>query len=59
MRQVAVLVEGQTEERVIAEVLAPAAFARDVVLTPIIVRTSAGHRRADRGATTRSNCVPC
>ena len=44
MRQIAVLVEGLTEERVIAEVLAPAALARDVVLTPIVVRTSAGHR---------------
>ena len=44
MRQMAVLVEGQTEEAVVEEVLAPAAMARDVSLLPIIVQTSTTHR---------------
>lgn len=43
MRQVALLVEGQTEERVVSDVLAPAALSRGVLLQPIVVRTSAGH----------------
>ena len=43
MRQIALLVEGQTEERVVAQVLAPAAWKHDIVLQPIVVCTSAGH----------------
>ncbi|MDO4242753.1 MAG: DUF4276 family protein [Actinomyces sp.] len=44
MRQVVVLVEGQTEEAVVDEVLAPVAWLQDIHLRPIIVRTSATHR---------------
>ena len=44
MSQVAVVVEGQTEEAVIDGVLAPAAAARGVYLQAIIVRTSATQR---------------
>lgn len=43
MRQIALLVEGQTEERVVDQVLAPAAREHDIELQPIVVCTSAGH----------------
>lgn len=40
MRQVCILVEGQTEEVVVNTLLIKEAAARDVHLIPIIVRTS-------------------
>ncbi|RRD48388.1 DUF4276 family protein [Arachnia propionica] len=43
MRLIALLVEGHTEERVVDQVLAPAARKHDIVLQPIVVCTSAGH----------------
>lgn len=44
MSQVAVVVEGQTEEAIVGSVLAPAAAAQGVYLRAIIVRTSATQR---------------
>ena len=38
MRRVCILVEGQTEEAVVKTLLIDAAEARDIYLTPIIVR---------------------
>lgn len=49
MRQVCILVEGQTEEAVVKTLLIDAAEARDVYLTPIIVRTSLTPAGASRG----------
>lgn len=49
MRQVCILVEGQTEEAVVNTLMIDAAAARDVYLTPIIVRTSLTPARASRG----------
>ena len=39
MRQVCILVEGQTEEAVVKTLLIDAAKARDIYLIPIIMRT--------------------
>lgn len=39
MREICVVVEGQSEERFVKTVLGPAALARDTHLQPIIVRT--------------------
>ncbi|WP_316669625.1 DUF4276 family protein [uncultured Propionibacterium sp.] len=49
MRRIALLVEGQTEEMLVKEVLAPAAAAEDVCLTPVVVITSATPVGAHRG----------
>ncbi|WP_454925027.1 hypothetical protein [Actinomyces gerencseriae] len=49
MKRVVVLVEGQTEEALVDEVLAPAALARGVHLAPVIVITSATPTGARRG----------
>lgn len=49
MRQVCILVEGQTEEAVVNTLMIDAAAARDVYLTPIIVRTSLTPAGASRG----------
>ena len=49
MRQVAVLVEGPTEEAIVRDVLVPAALRRTVRLVPIIVITSATPAGARRG----------
>ncbi len=49
MKRVVVLVEGQTEEALVDEVLAPAALARGVHLVPVIVITSATPAGARRG----------
>lgn len=49
MKRVVVLVEGQTEEALVDEVLAPAALARGVHLAPVIVITSATPAGARRG----------
>lgn len=49
MRQVCILVEGQTEEAVVKTLLIDAAKARDIYLIPIIVRTSLTPARISRG----------
>jgi len=49
MRQVCILVEGQTEEAVVNTLLVKEAAARDVRLIPIIVRTSLTPAGASRG----------
>ena len=49
MRQVAMLVEGPTEEAIVRDVLVPAALRRAVCLVPIIVITSATPAGARRG----------
>lgn len=49
MRQVAVLVEGPTEEAIVRDVLVPAALRRAVCLVPVIVITSATPAGARRG----------
>ena len=49
MRQVCILVEGQTEEAVVKTLLIDAAEARDIYLIPIIVRTSLTPAGASRG----------
>ena len=49
MRQIAVLVEGPTEEAIVRDVLVPAALRRAVRLVPIIVITSATPTGARRG----------
>ena len=49
MRQVCILVEGQTEEAVVKTLLIDAAKARDIYLIPIIVRTSLTPAGASRG----------
>ena len=49
MRQVCILVEGQTEEAVVKTLLIDAAKARDIHLIPIIVRTSLTPAGASRG----------
>ena len=49
MKRVVVLVEGQTEEALVDEVLAPAALARGVHLIPVVVITSATPTGARRG----------
>ena len=43
--RVYVVVEGQTEESVVNDVLVPHFAPMEVYLYPIIVRTSRGHRR--------------
>ena len=40
MRQVVILVEGQTEEALVKEVLGPAASKQRIYLQPVIVKTS-------------------
>jgi len=49
MRQVCILVGGQTEEAVVKTLLIDAAEARDIYLIPIIVRTSLTPAGASRG----------
>ena len=49
MRQVCILVEGQTEEAVVKTLLIDAAKARDIYLIPIIVRTSLTPAGVSRG----------
>lgn len=49
MRQVAVLVEGPTEEAIVRDVLVPAALRRAICLVPVIVITSATPAGARRG----------
>ena len=49
MRQVCILVEGQTEEAVVKTLLIDAAQARGIYLTPIIVRTSLTPAGVSRG----------
>ena len=49
MRQVAVLVEGRTEECLVEDVLGPIAEKRGLYLVPIVVTTSATPTRAYRG----------
>ena len=49
MRQVCILVEGQTEEAVVKTLLIDAAEARGIYLIPIIVRTSLTPAGASRG----------
>lgn len=49
MRKVLVLVEGQTEEELVKNVLAPAALSRDVHLVPSVVITSASSAATHRG----------
>lgn len=49
MKRVVVLVEGQTEEALVDEVLAPAALTRGVHLIPVVVITSATPTGARRG----------
>lgn len=49
MRQVCILVEGQTEEAVVKTLLIDAAKARDIYLIPIIMRTSLTPAGASRG----------
>ena len=49
MRQVCILVEGQTEEAIVKTLLIDAAKARDIYLIPIIVRTSLTPAGASRG----------
>lgn len=43
MRQIALLVEGQTEEKVVNQVLGPTARERDIQLKAIVVQTSASN----------------
>ena len=49
MRQVCILVEGQTEEAIVKTLLIDAAKARDIYLIPIIVRTSLTPAGVSRG----------
>ena len=49
MRQVCILVEGQTEEAIVKTLLIDAAEARAIYLIPIIVRTSLTPAGASRG----------
>lgn len=49
MRQIAVLVEGRTEECLVEDVLGPVAEKRGLYLVPIVVTTSATPTRAYRG----------
>ncbi|TFH52200.1 DUF4276 family protein [Actinomyces viscosus] len=49
MKQVAVLVEGQTEEVVVKNVLRDAASSRGICLTPVVVTTSSTPTGAHRG----------
>ena len=49
MKQVFILVEGQTEEVIVNDVLVPPARARGFVLTPTVVITSATPTGAHRG----------
>ncbi|CBL44419.1 conserved hypothetical protein [gamma proteobacterium HdN1] len=44
MKRVHILVEGQTEESFVRELLAPYYAQRQVFITAIVVRTSAGHK---------------
>lgn len=64
MRQVCILVEGQTEEAVVKTLLIDAAKARDIYLIPIIVRTSLTQRgfpgeAAPGSTTTGSSTTYC
>ena len=49
MRQVCILVEGQTEEAIVNTLMTDAAAARSIYLTPIIVHTSLTPTVASRG----------
>ena len=49
MRQVVILVEGQTEETLVNEVLGPAASMRGTYVTPVVVTTSATPTGAHHG----------
>lgn len=49
MRQVVILVEGQTEETLIKEVLGPAASKCETYVTPVVVTTSATPTGAHHG----------
>ena len=49
MRQVVILVEGQTEEKLVNEVLSPAASMRGTYVTPVVVTTSATPTGAHHG----------
>ena len=49
MRQVCLLVEGQTEEAIVNTLMTDAAAARSIYLTPIIVHTSLTPTVASRG----------
>ena len=49
MRQVVILVEGQTEETLVNEVLNPAASMRGTYVTPVVVTTSATPTGAHHG----------
>jgi len=49
MRQVCLLVEGQTEEAIVNTLMTDAAAARSIYLTPIIVHTSLTPTGASRG----------
>ncbi|OLL14664.1 DUF4276 family protein [Actinomyces oris] len=49
MRQVVILVEGQTEEALVKEVLGPAASMRGTYVTPVVVTTSATPTGAHHG----------
>ena len=49
MRQVAILVEGQTEETLVNDVLGPAASMRGTYVTPVVVTTSATPTGAHHG----------
>lgn len=49
MRQVVILVEGQTEEALVKEVLGPAASMQGTYVTPVVVTTSATPTGAHHG----------
>lgn len=49
MRQVVILVEGQTEEKLVNEVLSPVASIRGTYVTPVVVTTSATPTGAHHG----------
>lgn len=72
MRQLAIVVEGQTEDRFVGDILRPHLWTRGIDIQPIIVKTSrtAGrasakgggswrHRRKDIGNTLRSSQFVC
>ncbi|MDF4251134.1 DUF4276 family protein [Streptomyces sp. WMMB303] len=53
MRQVAVLCEGQTEEIMVREFLAPELFERDLWLEPVILKTKTAAGGTGRGGVSR------
>lgn len=63
MKQVFILVEGQTEEVIVNDVLAPPAQAHGFALTPTVVITSAtptgAHRGGGGGSSTTSDSAAC